>query len=349
MKKIKKKLPDNPKKSAKHAGLEYVSDLKPGIHRIRQGKNFKYIDKNGKTIKDPKTLSRIKALAIPPAYKEVWISPIANGHIQATGLDAKGRKQYRYHADWRKVRDETKYHKMIAFAEALPKIRQQVSKDLAREGMPKEKVLAAIVHLLETTLIRVGNEEYARDNNSFGLTTLKNHHVEVKGTKMTFKFRGKSGRHHTISLDDRRLAKIVKKCKDLPGQDLFEYINEENNLVNVSSTDVNEYLRSLSNENFTAKDFRTWAGTILAILALQEFKNFETLSEAKKNMTQALEKVANQLGNTVAICRKCYVHPEIFNAYLNGKLNLNKKLKNKWAHLTHLENRTLSFLKRSLK
>ena len=343
-----------PKKLADFAGLVYVNDQKPGIQRRQKKDKFEYIGTNGSTITDPQEIKRIHALAIPPAYTDVWICPKKNGHLQATGRDAKGRKQYRYHAKWKEVSDETKYNKMIAFAHALPHIRKRVNHDLALTGLSKNKILAAIVHLLEVTLIRVGNEEYARINKSFGLTTLRNRHVDVKGTKIVFKFRGKSGQNHSIDLKDRRLANIVKKCKDLPGQELFEYIDENEQVVSVSSTDVNEYLKTISNDHFTAKDFHTWAGTVLAVYALQEFQQFDSDAQAKKNIVQAVEKVAKKLGNTPSVCRKCYVHPEVFNAYLDGSLlktikqRAEQELVETLADLTPEEAAVLAFLQQRL-
>ncbi|MCE5317060.1 MAG: DNA topoisomerase IB [Parachlamydia sp.] len=309
-----------PEKKTKDAGLVYVNDQKPGITRALKGAHFKYYGTDGKVITDTDEIQRIRSLAIPPAYKDVWICPKPNGHIQATGRDSKGRKQYRYHARWKEVRDETKYNKMVAFAQSLPSLRKRINRDMALPGLPKEKVLATVVHLLEVTLIRIGNEEYVRENNSYGLTTMRNHHVDVDGTKIMFNFRGKSGKKFSISLQDKRLAKIVKRCKELPGQDLFEYIDDEGNPVSISSTDVNEYLQNMTNDHFTAKDFRTWAGTVLAYFALQKFQQFDTDVEAKKNIVQAIENVAKKLGNTPSVCRKCYVHPEVFHAYLDGTL-----------------------------
>jgi len=309
-----------PKEIAEYAGLIYVNDKKPGITRLKEKNRFKYFSVSGKEITDEKEIKRLNALAIPPAYTGVWICPKPNGHIQATGRDAKGRKQYRYHKRWREASDENKYTKMIAFGKALPTIRKQMNKDLSLPDMPREKVLAAIVYLLEVTLIRVGNEEYVKENHSFGLTTMRNHHVDIAGPKMTFKFKGKSGKQHNIKLKDKRLARIVRKCKDLPGQDLFEYVDDNDQIATVSSTDVNEYLNHMTNEHFTAKDFRTWAGTVLAVCALQEFLEFDTEAQAKKNIVAAIEKVAERLGNTPSICRKCYVHPEIFTAYMDRQL-----------------------------
>ena len=269
--------------AARSAGLRYFSDQTSGLRRKRAGKGFAYYTANGVVIREKETLSRIKALAIPPAWIEVWICPNASGHLQATGRDSKSRKQYRYHARWRSVRDENKYDRMLDFGKALPKIRKRTDRDLAKPGLPREKVLAVIVRLLETTLIRVGNEEYARNNNSFGLTTMRANHVKVDGTKIHFRFRGKSGVKHNVDLTDKRLAQIVKRCRDLPGQELFQYLDESGEQQTVGSAEVNEYLRQITGSDFTAKDFRTWAGTVLATLALQEFNSFSSETEAKRH------------------------------------------------------------------
>jgi DNA topoisomerase-1 len=312
----------DPAQSAKAAGLRYVDTRKkkPGIRREKTGDGFRYIAPDGSVIDDPDKLQRIKALAIPPAWTEVWICTDPRGHIQATGRDARGRKQYRYHPKWRAVRDETKYGRMMAFGQALPQIRERVAHDLALPGLPREKVLATVVRLLETTFIRVGNEEYARANESYGLTTLRNEHVEVEGSKVRFRFRGKSGVEHDIDVRDRRVAAVIKRCQGLPGQDLFEYKDETGALQTIDSDDVNAYLREISGQDFTAKDFRTWAGTVLAAMALQEFEAGETETQAKKNVVQAIERVAERLGNTPAVCRKCYVHPAIIESYLDGSM-----------------------------
>lgn len=304
--------------AAEEAGLRYVSDDRPGYTRKAKGDDFEYFDLEGKPIKDEQRLLRIKRLAIPPAYTDVWICPIANGHLQATGRDARGRKQYRYHERWREIRDENKYEKMALFGETLPKIRKRVDRDLKLHGLPRNKVLATVVQLLERTFIRVGNEEYARENKSFGLTTMRDHHVDVKGSKMTFTFRGKSGIMHEVPVKDRRIARIVSKLQDLPGQELFQYIGDDEKRYDVTSQDVNEYLREITGEDFTAKDFRTWAGTVLAAIALNHFGPSETKKEAKANIKSAVTAVSKLLGNTPAICRKCYVHPAIFETYLNG-------------------------------
>lgn len=303
--------------AAEEAGLQYVSDHRPGYTRRAKGKHFDYFDTDGKSIRDDQRRLRIKRLAIPPAWTDVWICPSPNGHIQATGRDARGRKQYRYHERWREVRDENKFDRLAQFAKALPNIRRRIAQDLKLPGLPRRKVLATIVRLLERTFIRIGNEEYARENKSFGLTTLKNRHVTVNGAQMHFRFRGKSGRHHELDVADRRVAKVIAKCQDLPGQDLFQYFDENGEVQNVTSQDVNEYLRQIAGEDFTAKDFRTWGGTVLAAIALSAQQEFETKKQAKSNIKTAMCAVAELLANTPAICRKCYVHPVIVEAYLN--------------------------------
>jgi DNA topoisomerase I len=310
----------DPIESAKAAGLRYVSDDTPGIRRERQGDTFRYLDTKGRKIDDEKELQRIKSLSIPPAWTDVWICPKPNGHIQATGRDAKGRKQYRYHPRWRATRDETKYGRVIAFGRALPQIRARVDQDLRRRDLTREKVLATVVRLLETTLIRVGNREYVRSNKSYGLTTMRDKHVIVDDAKVTFQFRGKSGKRHAIRLNDRRLARIVKRCRDLPGYQLFQYIDERGEQQTIGSADVNDYLREITGQEFTAKDFRTWAGTVLAAMALREFAPHGSPTEAKRNVVRAIEHVAERLGNTPSICRKCYVHPAVLDAYIDGSL-----------------------------
>ena len=310
----------DPIASARAAGLRYVHDDRPGITRKRSGKGWSYLDPDGKRITDKEERARINALAIPPAYTDVWICPHPRGHIQATGRDARGRKQYRYHPKWREVRDETKYNRMVAFGEALPLIRERTDEDLRRHGLPREKVLAAVIRLLESTLIRVGNEEYARTNESFGLTTMQDEHVDVTSSGMRFHFRGKSGIEHAVQLSDRRLATIVGRCQDLPGQELFQYLDDDDHQHTIDSSDVNDYLREITGQEFTAKDFRTWAGTVLATRALQEFGTVDTEAEAKKNIVQAIEAVAARLGNTATICRKCYVHPTVLEAYSDGSM-----------------------------
>ncbi|MBV9232259.1 MAG: DNA topoisomerase IB [Chloroflexi bacterium] len=310
----------SPVDAAKEAGLRYVTDTVPGIRRKRVGKHFSYIGLDGKPIHDQEVLKRIRSLAIPPAWARVWICPDPRGHIQATGRDAKGRKQYRYHPAWRKIRDETKYDRMIDFGKALPSIREHVAHDLALTGLPRERVLATVVRLLDTTSMRIGNEEYARENSSFGLTTVREDHVAVEGSQIHFKFRGKRGKEHVFDVKDRQLAKIVKRCQDLPGHELFHYIDCNKELRTIQSEDVNEYLKQITGQDFTAKDFRTWAGTVAATCALQDLGQYETQTQAKKNVVRAIESAAQHLGNTPAICRKSYVHPEVIDAYLNGSL-----------------------------
>ena len=297
-----------------------MSDDHPGIRRTGSPKNPHYVGPDNRPIKNKITLARIKRLAIPPAWTDVWICPKDNGHLQATGRDARGRKQYRYHPHWRQVRDENKYNRMLDFAKSLPKIRQRIERDLKKPGLPREKVLAAVIKILETGLIRVGNDEYARTNKSFGLTTMQDRHVDVNGSTIRFEFRGKSGKYHKIDIEDRRLAKIVSHCQSIPGQELFQYVDDTGKPRDITSTDVNEYLQQIAGTDFTAKDFRTWGGTVLAALALKEFEKSETKKQAKKNLIRAIESVAQRLGNTPAICKKCYIHPEIMNAYLDGTM-----------------------------
>src|SRR6266700_1036651 len=304
--------------AAEDAGLRYVSDDQPGSSRQRNGEEFEYLDQKGKPIRDEQRLLRIKRLAIPPAWSDVWICPSPNGHIQATGRDARRRKQYRYHERWREIRDENKDDRLVNFGKALPKIRRRLKKDLALSSLPREKVLATVVRLLERSLIRVGNEEYARENKSFGLTTMQDRHVDVKGSKLRFRFRGKSGRQHEVDVTDRRIARRVSSLQDLPGQSLFQYLDDEGNVRDITSQDVNEYLREITDEDFTAKDFRTWAGTVLAAIGLRAAGEFETKKQAKANIKHAISAVAEILGNTPAVCRRCYIHPTILEAYLNG-------------------------------
>ena len=313
-------LPVAPEESAQAAGLRYVSDTQPGIRRQRAGRGFCYRDIDGRPIRNPAVLRRIKALVIPPAWTDVWICPRPDGHLQATGRDARGRKQYRYHPRWRAVRDATKYDRMIAFGEVLPQLRMRLEQDMALPGLPREKVLATVVRLLETTLIRVGNRAYARANSSFGLTTLQDRHVKIAGATLQFHFRGKSGQYHTVRLHDRRLATIVKRCQDLPGYELFQYIDAAGERQTIDSAHVNDYLRQLTGQDCTAKDVRTWAGTVLAACALRDCGPCTSQTEAKKNIVQAIDAVAKRLGNTRTICRACYVHPTILDAYLDCSL-----------------------------
>jgi DNA topoisomerase-1 len=315
----------DPRDAAESAGLRYVSDTRPGIRRRRSGKGFSYARADGSRVTEADILRRIKSLAIPPAWTDVWICPSADGHIQATGRDAKGRKQYRYHARFREVRESTKYEHVVEFAEALPAIRAKVREHMALRGLPREKVLATVVHLLETTLIRVGNDDYAKENNSYGLTTLKTRHVAVDGNEVRFRFTGKSGKQWSLSVRDRRIAKIIRACQELPGQELLQYLDDEGKPRDVTSSDVNAYLKEVTGKDITAKDFRTWAGTVLAAMALNEVKSFDSAAQAKRNLRAAIENVAGRLGNTPTICRKCYVHPEVLTSYLDGKLVLEIK------------------------
>jgi DNA topoisomerase-1 len=308
--------------SARAAGLRYVSDSGPGIRRIKSGTGFRYEDERGRAVRDEERLKRIRSLAIPPAWTDVWICPQAEAHLQATGRDARGRKQHRYHPLWRKVRDATKYGRMIQFGEALPRIRRRVARDIARSGLAREKVLATIVRLMDLAFIRVGNDEYAKQNGSYGLTTMKDRHAKVRGARIQFSFRGKSGKYHDIEVEDERLARIVKRSQEIPGQELFQYLDENGKRHDVTSGDVNDYLREVSGSEFTAKDFRTWAGTVLASEALKRAGRSKTQRQAKRSLQQAVESVAEKLGNTPAVCRKCYVHPAIVDGYLSGKLAL---------------------------
>jgi len=303
-------------------GLRYVSDQDPGIRRKpARGHGFNYVDADGRPVTDEKTLDRIRTLAIPPAWTDVWISPRANGHIQATGRDVKGRKQYRYHPRWQAERGAGKYDRLIAFGRALPRLRRRVDEDLARRGLPREKVLAAVIRVMEMTLIRVGNKEYARQNKSFGLTTLRDRHVRIGAAKAVFEFRGKSGKVHCTGFNDRRLARVVKACQDLPGQRLFQYIGDDGERRAVESADVNAYIRETLGEDFSAKDFRTWAGTVAAARALTT-PECADLSAAKRNVNTCVKAVAGLLGNTAAVARGAYIHPAILDAYAEGRLNL---------------------------
>lgn len=311
-------LTGDPVASAKEAGLRYFREDQLTIKRAKKGDKFYYSKKDDENITDPEILERIRALVLPPGWENVIISPVANSHLQAIGTDDKGRKQYRYHPDWLKFRDESKFEKTIEFGKALPKIRTQISEDMNKQGLPREKVLATIVKLLEKTMIRVGNEQYAKENQSYGLTTLRNRHVEVGSIKVTINFKGKSGQFHTVEFEDRRLARLIGRLQDLPGQELFQFIDEDDNLHGIDSADVNEYIRDASGDEFTAKDFRTWRGTILAAILLAECKRAKTERENKKLITQTIKTVAAELGNTPTVCRKCYVHPFVLESFLSG-------------------------------
>jgi DNA topoisomerase-1 len=312
----------DPQVAAATAGLRYVSNDSGGIARRGAGKGFSYIDGDGALIRDKATLTRIRKLAIPPAWKDVWICSHANGHIQATGTDARGRKQYRYNDEFRQLRESAKFEHMLVFAQVLPTIRATVARDMARHGLPREKVLATIVHLLETTLVRVGNKDYAKANGSYGLTTLRDPHVDVHGGELRFHFKGKSGKTWKLKVQDRRVAKVVRACQELPGQQLFQYIAEDGTRQGVESSDVNTYLKEVAGREITAKDFRTWFGTLAAALALHERGGCDTAAATKKTLREIIAEVAGRLGNTPTICRKCYIHPQVLAAYGDGALAL---------------------------
>jgi DNA topoisomerase I len=309
-----------PELTAWVARCRYVDDKGPGIRRKTNSKDFHYFAADGNEIADAATLARIRSLAIPPAWTDVWICPIADGHLQATGRDAKGRKQYRYHPRFREAREETKFERALAFARLLPKIRRQVDRDLKRPGLPRDKVMATLVRLLEITLIRIGNDEYARSNGSFGLATMRGRHVDVAGSKIAFRFRGKSGKTHEVNVTDARVARILQRCAGLPGEELFQYLDENGEPRSIEAADVNEYLRRVAGEDFSTKDFRTWAGTVLALEALRRAPA-DTVTARQRALTEVVRQVASRLGNTPAVCRKCYIHPAVTEAYLAGQLD----------------------------
>jgi DNA topoisomerase I len=337
-------------RSASAAGLRFVSDDESGITRHPRGRYFSYRLPSGAPMRDAETMARIRQLAIPPAWTDVWICAQDNGHIQATGRDAKGRKQYRYHADWNSTRDSAKYERILSFGKLLPQLRERVNADMSKRGLGREKVLATVAYLLETTLIRIGNKEYARDNKSYGLTTLEGRHVSFSGSEIRFKFRGKSGKEWKLKVSDRRIARIVRACQELPGQTLFQYEDDDGEARQVTSADVNAYLRDIAGTEVTAKDFRTWAGTVLAAMALREFARVDAEAATKRNVTRAIEMVASRLGNTASICRKCYVHPEVLNCYLEGTLletldqKIKKQLRDEITSLRPEEAATLALL-----
>jgi len=337
--------------AAEAAGLVYVSTDDPSLTRRRAGKGFAYWDAAGHRVSDPAALQRVRALAIPPAWTGVWICADPNGHIQAVGHDDRGRRQYRYHAKFREVREGVKFEHMMAFAEALPGVRRQVAADMSAPGLGRARVLATVVRLLETTMIRIGNSAYARENGSFGLTTLLNRHVKIEAAELRFQFKGKSGKVWRLGVRDRRIARIVRSCQELPGQQLFQYLDEAGERQSVTSADVNTYLREISGADITAKDFRTWTGTVLAAMALAEFEKADSAVHAKKNVTQAIERVSATLGNTPTICRKCYIHPEIVSAYLDGALllevqrDIDSQLRDTLETLRPEEAAVLSFLR----
>lgn len=349
------KLPPDIRAFLKRSKLSYVTDTARGITRQRRGKNFIYKDDKGRVVKDAATLERIRHLAIPPAYRDVWICPKASGHLQAVGYDARGRKQYRYHEKWRELRDADKFEHILKFGEKLPALRRRVARDIKKKGLSLDKVMAAVVDLLEKTLIRVGNDEYARNNHSYGLTTLRSKHVHIHGAEIDFAFPGKSGKLWKLKISDRRLAKIMRHCDALPGYELFKYVDDKGAVHDVTSSHVNHYLQQVTGENFTAKDFRTWFGTVLAAVALLEFEKYDSAAQAKKNVMSAIEHVAKQLGNTRAICRKCYIHPEILESYLTGDFltaaaqRIDEKFTRHYRELTTEEVMVLAFLKKRLK
>jgi DNA topoisomerase-1 len=340
--------------AAESAGLVYIDGQPPGMTRRKSGTGWSYRDASGTKIRDKAVIERINKIGIPPAYTDVWICDDERGHIQATGRDAKGRKQYRYHERFREIRDSTKYEHMLTFVEVLPDIRERINADMARRALPREKVLATVVHLLETTMIRVGNADYAKQNKSYGLTTLNDRHVRIEGSELRFRFKGKSGKQWNLQLADRRVARIVKQSQDLPGQHLFQYLDDEGEQREVTSGDVNAYLREISGSDITAKDFRTWTGTVLAALALAEFEKFDTEAAARKNVRAAIEKVSAKLGNTPAVCRRCYVHPEVIDSYMSETLVLQieheveRELRDNVAGLRPEEALVLAFLKQRL-
>jgi DNA topoisomerase I len=345
----------DPIESAEEAGLRYVTDASPGIRRRRAGRGFSYIGPDGKRVSNRDQVAWIRSLAIPPAWTDVWICTSRRGHLQATGRDARGRKQYRYHPDWRAARDDAKYSRMIAFGQALPAIRRRVDADLRKHGLPRERVLAAVVLLLEKTRLRVGNEEYARDNRSYGLTTLRDRHAEVGSSRIRFRFRSKGGKSSDVELSDARLARIVARCQDLPGQELFAYLDDDGEVRAIGSSDVNDYLRDITGQDFTAKDFRTWSGTVLAAWALKELEGVDSEAQAKRNVVRAVEQVAEWLGNTPAVSRRSYVHPAVIDAYLDGDVvraarqTADKKLREDLRRLSPQEAAVLALLRQRLR
>jgi DNA topoisomerase-1 len=331
-------------KSVKAVGLRYGTDSKPGIRRLRAGSGFRYATSEGRPVKDPATLARIKSLVIPPAWADVWIAVDPRSHVQATGRDARHRKQYRYHPKWKQLSHQTKYSRLVAFARALPMIRAQVAAHLRQTAMRKTKVLATIVQLLERTFIRIGNEEYARANGSFGLTTLRDRHVKIRGEAIQFEFKGKSGVRQRVTLSDRRLAKIVRHCQELPGQELFRYVDEHGRSRLITSADVNDYLRNAAGETFSAKDFRTWAGTLIATRELSDRDPGPTQRQAKATLVDAVRVVSHHLGNTPAVCRACYIHPAVLAAYADGTLRARLSRKRRIRGLSDDEAAVLAVL-----
>jgi DNA topoisomerase-1 len=343
-----------PTASARRAGLRYVTDESAGIRRVKAGNGFRYVRGRGASVRDKSTLGRIRSLVIPPAWTDVWICPNPHGHVQATGRDARGRKQYRYHPRWREVRDESKYDRLLAFARALPKIRRSVSRDLRRKKLERERVLATVIRLMDVAFIRVGNEEYARDNHSYGLTTMKDQHAEVSAGTIRLHFRGKSGKAHDIAISDPRLARTVRRCRDIPGQDLFQYYDDDGVRHPITSGDVNDYLREIAGDEFSSRDFRTWAGTVMAFELLRQCRAARSEREGRSIVAGVIEQVASKLGNTVAVCRKCYVHPAVFDSYREGALSggnrkespVVREVKRPRTGLAPIERETVRFLRK---
>lgn len=338
------KIGSDPKVTAQAVGLRYIDDQQKGYKRVKNGEKFVFIDSEGKQVTDEKLLKRFKALVIPPAYENVWISPSENTHLQFTGLDIKGRKQYRYHKDWNKIRNQAKFYRLRRFAEAIPLIRKKVDEDLKIKDLTFEKVLALVVRLMELTNIRIGNEAYSKLYGSFGLTTLKDKHVKFSGSAVNFAFKGKKGVYHEIKLESRKLKNLIKKCQDIPGKELFQYYDKDGNHYSVESGDVNNYLKQITGEDFTAKDFRTWSGSVHALCALKQMGAFEKESDCKKNVLAAIDDVAQKLGNTRTVCRKYYVHPTVVSAYENGRLHIYKANKTSSSALTSEERLLIKIL-----
>lgn len=345
----------DPRRAAHHAGLRYSSHQASGIHRVPAGKGFSYRTERGRAVRDPETLIRIRSLAIPPAWRDVWICPSADGHIQAVGYDQRGRKQYRYHPHWRAHRDLAKYSHVIEFATKLPEIRRLTARHLRDPGLTRRKVLAATVRVMEKTLLRVGSEQYARENKTFGLATLRDHHAKVSGAKVVFDFRAKHGIRRRVDFSDKRLADVIRACRDLPGEELFQYHDDDGNVRDVKSNDVNDYLKEITGEPFTAKDFRTWAGTVLAAKALAQMELANSERQTKRNIVRAIEETALKLGNTTAVCRKCYVHPAVLDSYIDGTLarhlrrTITRKLARNLHSLSDEETAVLRLLRHTLK
>jgi DNA topoisomerase-1 len=348
------KLAPAPTASARRAGLRYVADATTGIRRVKAGNGFRYVRGRGDRVRDKSTLGRIRSLVIPPAWTDVWICPNPQGHVQATGRDARGRKQYRYHPRWREVRDESKYERLLAFSKCLPAIRRRVSRDLRRKSLERERVLATVIRLMDVAFIRVGNPEYARDNHSYGLTTMKDQHATVNGGTIRLHFRGKSGKAHDIAISDPRLARTVRRCRDIPGQELFQYYDDEGARHPITSGDVNDYLREIAGEEFSSRDFRTWAGTVMAFELLSQCRARKTERDCRGVVAGVIEQVASKLGNTVAVCRKSYVHPAVIESYVDGSLSGGnrkeapaiREVKRPRAGLAAIERETARFLRK---